>query len=149
VKKIVVLIAGSLVATSGLMHAATPNVSFMNKNNYDVFLHIQQDGKIIDKVDVKPAGTGLSKYTYDTTIDLSKQTTFIMYPQPGGIPDLKGIPYTFTPNKTIYVSFEMKGTAPDLHPQSGGILGGLVGKTTRGYSLSNNVKQTDIKFVTK
>jgi hypothetical protein len=143
-KKIIVLIAGSLVATSGLMHASVPNFSFMNKNNYQVQITIKQDASTIYTGLVKPAGTSTPKHTQDVTIDLNKQTTLTISPDFDNF--YEGETYSFDKGKTIYVSCELRNGKPYLYPQTGW-LGGLAGLTTHGYSLSNNVKQNNIHVV--
>jgi hypothetical protein len=142
-KKIIALIAGSLVTTSGLIHAATANFSFLNKNKQPITLTVKHGVKpYITDEPVQPAGSDLfSKKTYDATLALDPRiNTYLI------IKDYLGQCFGYrieAGSKTIYVSYETKLGQTDLHPQSG-MLGGLAGKTTRGYSLSNNVKQTDI-----
>lgn len=76
-------------------------------------------------------------------LDLSKETVleiFTVHPNYWNEGD-KRWDYTFTPKKTIYVTWDDK---EKLRPQTGP-LKGLLGKTAiTGFSLKNNVAQKDI-----
>ncbi len=76
-------------------------------------------------------------------LDLTKETVleiFTMHPNYWNEGD-KRWDYTFTPKKTIYVTWDDK---EKLRPQTGP-LKGLLGKTAiTGFSLKNNVAQKDI-----
>ena len=122
----------------------TTNIGFSlhNKGSHAIYIDVRNEkglekaGNFLKNLVQKEADTVLKDRFLDKPIDISKDTTLIIYNKDG-----KEIyKATFTKNKTIYINWD----GSKLYPQRGP-LKGLTKATDAGYSLRKNVIQSDIR----
>ena len=127
----VLLLAGAVKSIS----AADPGFDILNKSTAPIYITLTNGAKKFDKVLI-PVWEKGKDIAGAINIDISKKHTSLSIYK--SLSDQKPIVHTFTPNKTIYLTYDGK-----LRPQTGPWLG-LLGVTEKGYPLKNNVKSADI-----
>ncbi|HLW73223.1 MAG TPA: hypothetical protein VKR54_04185 [Candidatus Babeliales bacterium] len=164
---------GILLSISGVVVAAgpasEPGFDFINKSGKTLTILVNNGYKNILQAVVKPAVTVFGKVitanNVSATIDINEPTLLVVYegayttkvepfrPRGGDEgtpaffydwmvhgPKAKTYMYTFKLGKKAYVTLHENG---NLNPQSGP-RSGATGKTDAGYSLENEVSQSDI-----
>ena len=119
-----------------------PTFEFWNKTNQPLYISV---GDLQNNPEQIPMLRLDSNKYYSLLRDI-KQPTYLLISDEPRITAKKTWKYYINPNKTIYVRMKKEGNAFIFGPQTGPWMGFLK-KTERGYPLSNNVTQGDMKQV--
>lgn len=159
---------GLLTGITGIAFAADPGFDILNKSKSSIWVTLKNgDDTVLENIEIPVQDTARAKELAKTwikienpfvknmaagsaTITISEPTTLTIYtkdPAEAESAQASTTPntYTFTKNKTIYVTYDGVAGVKGLRPQTG-LFKGWIGYTEKKYDQSKQIKETDIKL---